>query len=487
MKKSRKQYNSRARFSGGIGLIELILAVSISGVIIAATISFVTFALQFTQAATNKVTAIYYANEAIEAVRNLRDRDWATIRDTGETPDYYYELTGTPPTGIQEDVDQSGETIGIFNRRITFENIFRNATNDIVSEGTPGATRDTDSKQIQVTIMWTEHTGLKTETVTSYLTNWPVRAYIWPFTVGGNYIYDPNKIEVAGGNVQLLDRNSDPILNGNFETGLFTNWDIESGTVWAISGSSPPQGSFYATTSGTVAQIGTIKNNPDFRYAGEQIRFSTYVSENNVSNLYVNLYLSEDNSQIASFSTTTTGSWVDNIWGDDEDLSAYENANVYIRAVDNSTTGFIQVDNFRQTDDLGVFLDNYATGPPYPWIRSDPAESVPYIQTLNHVGFYEKVGLVQGGASVRYQITDEGNLADGDPGLTWYYWNGGAWTATADLGALGQYNSASDILDNVASFDPNPGSNYFTFRMFLISNGSALARIDRVRLIYDGN
>ncbi|MEK9166022.1 MAG: hypothetical protein AAB525_04180 [Patescibacteria group bacterium] len=114
--------------------------------------------------AVNKVAAIYLAQEGIEAVRSLRNKDWTNISALDEAIVYYPTLAGDEWT---LSTTNPGPIEGAYIRTVELDKVFRNGSDDIDTAGTD----DPNTKKIQVKIAWNEQAGSKEIIVETYLTN----------------------------------------------------------------------------------------------------------------------------------------------------------------------------------------------------------------------------------------------------------------------------------------------------------------------------
>lgn len=146
----------------GFGIIEIIVAVAVISVALF-TIQQVSF-LYLKQNIENKknLKASYYAEEALEAVRSIRDQGWtANIASLTMGANYYpiissnkWTLTATNPGVIEN----------IYTGQVVIDNVSRDSNDNIVSSG---GTDDPNTKKATVTILWEG----KSTILTTYLTN----------------------------------------------------------------------------------------------------------------------------------------------------------------------------------------------------------------------------------------------------------------------------------------------------------------------------
>lgn len=146
----------------GFGIIEILVAVAVISVALF-SIQQVSF-LYLKQNIENKksLKASYYAEEALEAVRSVRDQGWtANIASLTMGANYYpiissnkWILTATNPGAIEN----------IYTKQVVIDNVSRDTNDNIVSSG---GTDDPNTKKATATISWEG----KTTTLTTHITN----------------------------------------------------------------------------------------------------------------------------------------------------------------------------------------------------------------------------------------------------------------------------------------------------------------------------
>lgn len=140
----------------GQSLVEAVVAIGLVTLVLVALISAITFSLANAQYSRNKSIATKYAQEAIEAMRKLRDAGWPAFYTwandtTGRTycMTNTFTLTNIPPACVVID-----DTYDIFTRTVK-----------LVGNG---GTRDRVS--VQVVVTWTQGTRTPNVTLDTYLT-----------------------------------------------------------------------------------------------------------------------------------------------------------------------------------------------------------------------------------------------------------------------------------------------------------------------------
>lgn len=161
----------------GISIIELLVASGILTLSLSALLGFLTFTLTTSSFFKQQAEATALAEEALEAMRNFRDGTAWNFDD----PQNQYDGLGQAQTGVAYHVALSGdtpprwqlllgqETLGIFTRSVTFENVLRDVNGNVVSAG---GVQDPDTKRVIVMVLWTERSRPHQIDMVTYLTNW---------------------------------------------------------------------------------------------------------------------------------------------------------------------------------------------------------------------------------------------------------------------------------------------------------------------------
>lgn len=154
------------KIASGQSILEIVIALAI---FVGLAISLVVLTLagfSLLERSRDIVRAGALAQEGLEAVRSIRDRDWSELA---------YERSGVAVANNQWVFKGEGttDTIGNFIRTIDFFPVYRDGNGDIAAAGDPGASLDASSTMITVGVSWEIRPGTD-ETVerTTYLTNW---------------------------------------------------------------------------------------------------------------------------------------------------------------------------------------------------------------------------------------------------------------------------------------------------------------------------
>lgn len=140
----------------GFSIIEILVAIFIIAITLTSLLGLTSSSLKTSILIKETTQSVNLAQEAMEAVRSIRDGDWNKITNGNH---------GLTSIGGYWDFDGTENIINSFSRTILIENTQRDTNDNIVENG---GTNDPDTKKIIVTVSWKNK---ETELVT-YLTNW---------------------------------------------------------------------------------------------------------------------------------------------------------------------------------------------------------------------------------------------------------------------------------------------------------------------------
>ncbi len=130
-----------------MSLIEIVIASAIIATSVLSIVVAINFFLKLSFSNSKEVGAVLLLEETSEAVQLIRDKGWSNISGTNpsikyhiywSTSDYF---TTTTPQLINE----------IYTRTVQFQNVGRDANDDIVSSG---GTNDPNTKKVLIEISW---------------------------------------------------------------------------------------------------------------------------------------------------------------------------------------------------------------------------------------------------------------------------------------------------------------------------------------------
>jgi type II secretory pathway pseudopilin PulG len=148
----------------GTGLLEVVIAVAIL------TVSFTSIAfifrkyVQYGLSNTERVKALYLAEEGIEAVKILRNSSWGNISGLSAGADYYVSFSTT--TSSWAIGSAPAEIDGVFIRKVIVSGVNRDGNGDIAVAGTA----DSSSRFVNVQVEWPTITGTSTVELGTYIT-----------------------------------------------------------------------------------------------------------------------------------------------------------------------------------------------------------------------------------------------------------------------------------------------------------------------------
>ena len=156
-----KSYKLKAEH--GAGLLEFVIAVSIITVSFFAVIQVSVLALKGVAARNDRAKALVYAQDGMEAVRNIRDGGWtANIATLNFGQTYWVAVSGGQWTLTQTD---PGLLEGTFARTVVVDSVSRDVSDNIAGSGTD----DPETKKVTVTVAWGSPS--KTVQLVAYMTN----------------------------------------------------------------------------------------------------------------------------------------------------------------------------------------------------------------------------------------------------------------------------------------------------------------------------
>jgi hypothetical protein len=119
-----------------------------------------------------RVKSIYLLEEGVEASRYLRDKGWtANILPLSTTTQYYLYFSTLNGTGTWQTTTTAQLYDGIFSRKVTFGQVYRNNTTSNISTTSTGSTIDPNTRKITVQVSWSDPVGSSTKSISAYLTN----------------------------------------------------------------------------------------------------------------------------------------------------------------------------------------------------------------------------------------------------------------------------------------------------------------------------
>lgn len=142
-------------------IIEIMLAVTLFALFSTAVVYVAIDNLQRSARMKLHTEALHYAQEGLEAARNMRDRDYLSVSNG----DHGLQMLNDEWTFIA-----APETIdGFFDRTVRVEDVYRDSNNNIAATGS----YDPETKKITSQVEWTwKGVSPRSVTLTTYLSNW---------------------------------------------------------------------------------------------------------------------------------------------------------------------------------------------------------------------------------------------------------------------------------------------------------------------------
>ena len=148
----------------GFGMMEIIIVIGIIGLALAGIAGFSNFILKTNTKIKHEATAVYLAQEALEAARAVKEENWPAL--TVLTPGSPYHPAQSAGKWV---ISAGSESNNGYTRQIVLSNVSRDTNDDIV---TSGGVDDPGTKKMTATVSWTDQ-GQNYQTVLSaYFTNW---------------------------------------------------------------------------------------------------------------------------------------------------------------------------------------------------------------------------------------------------------------------------------------------------------------------------
>lgn len=157
--------------SGSI-LLEALISIIIIGLVFSVLLDIGVLSLK-TSISIEKITkADFLLKEAIESVRSFRDgTNWSSnglgLVSTGTSNPYYLDLDTTVSPN-KWNLISGTETIGIFTRKIVFDNVSRDPTTKNIESVYYPPNDDPDTKKVTAIVGWEAQRAQ----VLTYFTNW---------------------------------------------------------------------------------------------------------------------------------------------------------------------------------------------------------------------------------------------------------------------------------------------------------------------------
>lgn len=159
------RHHSRASLQNGFSVVEIVVVAGIISLVFLSISQLMVVATRPVAAASRHAHATYLAEEAVEAVRSMRNEGWTSTIAPLTTGTTYYPLLSAGRWSLS--VTNPGALDGTFQRTVVLQPVYRDGDDNISATGT----LDPNTMNIVVTVSWAEHQQNKTVTIETYLTN----------------------------------------------------------------------------------------------------------------------------------------------------------------------------------------------------------------------------------------------------------------------------------------------------------------------------
>lgn len=119
--------------------------------------------LKASRAVGKKIQANLLAQEGMEAARLMRDNSWQNISSLSDGNNYYLAWS----SGAWATTTDNFFIDGVFERKLTVLNVYRDGNDDIAQSGT----LDPNAKKVTVSVSFQDGFSTTTESVSAYIFN----------------------------------------------------------------------------------------------------------------------------------------------------------------------------------------------------------------------------------------------------------------------------------------------------------------------------
>ncbi len=145
-------------------MVEILVASSIIASAFLFAMATAQKSIQLSRQSLHQVQAAMLLEEGAEAVRVVRDNAWTNISSLSSGTNYYPTFSAGTWT-----LSTTANTVDVFTRKVTFSAVNRNlSTGDIA---TSGGTTDNYTKEVTVTVSWSEGTRTVSRAMSFYILN----------------------------------------------------------------------------------------------------------------------------------------------------------------------------------------------------------------------------------------------------------------------------------------------------------------------------
>jgi hypothetical protein len=150
---------SKINLKRGIGIVEVLVAVSIFTVILGFLITASNLYLSGAGDSLKSAEGSYLAQEGIEAVKTIRDNNWSNIGALSTTTTYYLTFDNSSSTNNIWKATTTATSINSFTRTFNIYDVYRDSYGRIATTSTSTANFDAYTKKITISVSWIAKNG----------------------------------------------------------------------------------------------------------------------------------------------------------------------------------------------------------------------------------------------------------------------------------------------------------------------------------------
>lgn len=139
----------QSRSARGVTLVEVAIGTAIAALVIVFAAQTIGVFINSGRDVASKTKAIYFIEDGFELLRYVRDGSWATIQGLNQNTTYYLNVTSS---GVY--VVTTPQVTDGYTRSFRVANAYRNAADDLFAQGAPGATLDTSTKFVTMSVSY---------------------------------------------------------------------------------------------------------------------------------------------------------------------------------------------------------------------------------------------------------------------------------------------------------------------------------------------
>jgi type II secretory pathway pseudopilin PulG len=160
VKKIKRACPAKPWRSGGMSLIEVVIASAIILLISVVLISANYTYFNTSNANLKTVKAIYLVEEGVEAVNFIKNNNWINLGTVGTNYYLTWQNNTWQATTTKDFID------GVYERKFVTEDVYRDGEDDIVLAG---GTSDSNTRKLTVSVSWFDNSGTTTKTISVYV------------------------------------------------------------------------------------------------------------------------------------------------------------------------------------------------------------------------------------------------------------------------------------------------------------------------------